>query len=125
MKKRLIAIITIIFMFTGCIVASADKTTSEQKEIKLDKTVKVVEKDATKGKTYLDTNSLAIVENPTLFLNKNVSFQATFDKFATLGLDYTPAMRESQKYISFLIKRDDVKDHTIPLSFLKVVLYGL
>ena len=30
-----------------------------------------------------------------------------FDKFSTLGLDYKPAFKSSEEYISFLIKRDD------------------
>ena len=37
-------------------------------------------------------------------------------------MDYKPAFRDSQKYISFLIKRDDVTDHTIPLSEMKIFI---
>ena len=48
--------------------------------------------------------------------------KATFDKFSTLGLDYKPAMRSSENYIGILIKRDDVVDHTIPLSEMKMFL---
>jgi len=68
---------------------------------------------------YEPTNSLDIVANPTKYLNKNVKIRAKFDKFSTLGLDYKPAFRSSEKYITFLIKRDDVLDHTIPLSEMK------
>lgn len=64
-------------------------------------------------------SSLDIVANPTKYLNKRVKIKAKFDKFSTLGLDYKPAYRNSEKYITFLIKRDDVTDHTIPLSELK------
>ena len=46
---------------------------------------------------------------------------ATFDKFATLGLDYKTAMRSSEEYISFLILRDD-NEHDIPLSEMKLFL---
>jgi lysyl-tRNA synthetase class II len=46
---------------------------------------------------------------------------ATFDKFATLGLDYKSAMRSSEEYISFLILRDDT-EHDIPLSEMKLFL---
>ena len=47
--------------------------------------------------------------------------QAKFDKFSTLGLDYKSAMRSSEDYISFLIKRDDTS-YDIPLSELKLFL---
>ena len=48
--------------------------------------------------------------------------QATFDKFSTLGLDYKKALRPSDKYIGILIQRDDVIDHNIPLSEMKIFL---
>ncbi len=68
---------------------------------------------------YEPTSSLAIVANPAKYLNKHVKIKATFDKFSTLGLDYKPAFKSSEKYITFLIKRDDVANHTIPLSEMK------
>lgn len=68
---------------------------------------------------YQPTSSLAIVANPSKYLNKRVKIKAKFDKFSTLGLDYKPAFKSSEKYITFLIKRDDVTDHTIPLSEMK------
>lgn len=71
---------------------------------------------------YLETKSLDVVANPTMYLGKRVKIRATFDKFSTLGLDYKPAFRSSEKYISFLIKRDDVKNHTIPLSEMKIFM---
>lgn len=64
---------------------------------------------------------LDIVNNPTAYLNKNVTMQAKFDKFAILGLDYKPAFRSSENYISFLIKRDDTQ-YDIPLSEMKLFL---
>src|SRR5574344_2368035 len=72
--------------------------------------------------SYKDANSLDIVANPAKYLNKRVRIKAKFDKFSTLGLDYKPAYRSSEKYISFLIKRDDVVDHTIPLSEMKIFM---
>ena len=66
--------------------------------------------------------SLDVVRNPKLYLNKVIVMNATFDKFSTLGLDYKPAMRSSQDYIGILIKRDDVIDHTVPLSEMKMFL---
>lgn len=63
-----------------------------------------------------------IVDNPYSYLNKGVEFPAKFNKFSTLGLDYRPAMRESQVYIGVLIERDDVGTNVIPLSELKMFL---
>lgn len=70
----------------------------------------------TKGVTPLD-----IVANPKNYLNKDVTFQAKFDKFSTLGLDYKPAFKSSEEYISFLIKRDDT-NFDIPLSEMKLFI---
>ena len=74
------------------------------------------------SKSYQNVNPLDIVARPNFYLNKNVKIKAKFDKFSTLGLDYKPAMRSSQDYISFLIQRPDVVDHNIPLSELKIFL---
>lgn len=90
--------------------------------------VQVKQKTSTKAVTttttkptnynYITVNSLDLVKNPNLYLNKRVKIVAKFDKFSTLGLDYKPAMRSSEKYITFLIRRDDAKND-IPLSELK------
>jgi hypothetical protein len=72
---------------------------------------------------YQVAKPLEIIEKPGNFLNKNVKFQAKFDKFSTLGLDYKPAMRSSKDYISFLIRRPDISsEYTIPLSELKLII---
>lgn len=68
--------------------------------------------------TYVPVKPLDLVAHPNAFLNKRVKIQAKFDKFSSLGLDYKPAMRSSQKYITFLICRDNVTN-VIPLSELK------
>lgn len=70
----------------------------------------------------VNTTSLNIVAHPEQYLNKTVKMQATFDKFSTLGLDYNKAMRPSTKYIGILIQRDDVVNHNIPLSEMKLFL---
>jgi len=67
----------------------------------------------------INAKSLDIVKNPKAYLNKTVLINAKFDKFSTLGLDYKPAFRSSEKYISFLIKRDDTT-YNIPLSEMKL-----
>ena len=71
---------------------------------------------------YNSVNPLDLVSRPNFYLNKYVKIRAKFDKFSTLGLDYKPAMRSSEKYISFLIQRPDIADHNIPLSELKIFL---
>lgn len=68
------------------------------------------------------TTPLNIVANPSKFLNKTVKMQATFDKFSALGLDYNKALRKSSDYIGILIQRDDVVDHNIPLSEMKLFM---
>ncbi len=62
-----------------------------------------------------------IVNNPSKYLNKTVSFTAKFVAFSSLGLDYSKAMRSSEDYIGFLIMRDDVKN-VIPLSEFKLFI---
>ncbi len=71
---------------------------------------------------YTQVNALDMVAAPNKYLNKSVTVRGKFDKFSTLGLDYAPAMRNSEEYITFLIQRDDVQDHNIPLSEMKVFL---
>jgi hypothetical protein len=68
-----------------------------------------------------EVKPLAVVNSPSLYLNKKITMNAKFDKFATLGLDYKAAFRSSEKYISFLIKRDDTQ-YNIPLSEMKLFL---
>ena len=72
---------------------------------------------------YITVNPLDVVARPNFYLNKNIKIKAKFDKFSTLGLDYKPAMRSSENYISFLIQRPDVTDHNIPLSELKILTF--
>ncbi len=64
---------------------------------------------------------LTVVNSPKSYLNKNIVMNAKFDKFSTLGLDYKPAFKSSEEYISFLIKRDDTS-YSIPLSEMKLFL---
>ncbi len=72
--------------------------------------------------SYMVVSPLDVVARPNFYMNKNIKIKAKFDKFSTLGLDYKPAMRNSEKYISFLIQRPDITDHNIPLSELKIFL---
>lgn len=71
---------------------------------------------------FISVKALDVVKNSNKYVNKKVRIKATFDKFTNLGLDYSPAMRSSQDYISFLILRDDVGENVIPLSEMKLFL---
>lgn len=64
---------------------------------------------------------LAVVKNPKLYLDKTITMNARFAMFSTLGLDYKPAFRSSENYISFLIKRDDTT-YDVPLSEMKLFI---
>ena len=64
---------------------------------------------------------LTVVNSPKTYLNKSIIMEGKFDKFSTLGLDYKPAFKSSEEYISFLIKRDDTS-YDIPLSEMKLFL---
>ncbi len=67
----------------------------------------------------LSVKPLDLVNNPSAYMRKRICMTGKFSKFSTLGLDYKPAFRSSDKYISFLFFRDDVAG-TIPLSELKM-----
>lgn len=92
-------------------------------EINFAKQASVVNNQKTKATVQqtipaIAVKPLALVYNPKVYLNKRVSITATFDKFSSLGLDYKPAFRSSEEYITFLIRRDDVSND-IPLSEMK------
>ena len=71
---------------------------------------------------YIKVSPISVVNNPVNYLNKNISFDAEFIGFSSLGLDYKPAYREPSKYISILVRRDDVKTHMVPLSEMKIFM---
>ena len=132
MKNRIITILIAAVLLLGSSFALADKTLSPAEKPK--QTPAVIENTATKPEKpkfvekkinpddYTPVKSLDVVANPGQYVGKNIKMDATFDKFSTLGLDYTPAYRKAEEFISFLIKRDDVTDHTIPLSEMKIFL---
>ena len=128
-KNKLVLALVATLLMAGGMIAFADRVqvqgkVSVQNEVKLDLKAQAADlskKDVAAG-SYITVAPLELVAAPSKYLNKNVKFKATFDKFSTLGLDYKPAYRDSQKYISFLIKRDDVTDHTIPLAEMKIFI---
>ena len=132
MKNKILAVLITATIFTGGLVAFANKNIISS-SAPIDASVlnisantsnapKTEAMPAVTEKNYNCVKPLDVVANPDLYLGKQVKFNATFDKFSTLGLDYKPAFRSSEKYISFLIKRDDVTDHTIPLSEMKIFI---
>ena len=71
---------------------------------------------------YTNVNALELVSNPYRYMRRNIRVKGKFDKFSTLGLDYPPAMRPHEKYISFMIQRPDITNHNIPLSEFKIFI---
>mgnify|MGYP003294833836 CR=1 FL=1 len=67
------------------------------------------------------TAPITVTTNPKAYLNKTITMKTKFDKFSTLGLDYKPAFRSSEDYISFLVKREDTT-YDIPLSEMKIFI---
>ena len=117
MNKKYI-IMTAMLLSFGLIGGLTSPALSQNNNSKTTKAAKASAQDV----KPIDTTSLSIVNNPNKYLNKIVKMQATFDKFSTLGLDYNKALRPATKYIGILIQRDDVVDHNIPLSEMKLFL---
>lgn len=95
----------------------ADNTSSSLQEVTLDKNAPIQTTSS-----YKEVLPNELVAKPEKYLNKSIKFKAHFDKFSTLGLDYPPVNRPAKDYISFLIKRDEVKNYNIPLSELKLIV---
>ena len=120
MKKRLTYLIAGIFFVLGVVsaVESHDIYAQPLPQKEEQKTsVSAIQTD-----NFVLVEPLELVANPQVYLNKNIKMKATFDKFSTLGLDYTPALRKAEDYIGILIRRDDVVDHVMPLPEMKIFL---
>ena len=113
--SKLKNIVLLGFLAIGLSVSAVTTTPTN-----LQQTQKVQAQSVNTG--YLSVNPLDLVAKPSFYVNKNIIITAKFDKFVTLGLDYKPAFRSSEDYISFLIQRPDVSSHNIPLSELKIFL---
>ena len=111
MKKSGIILALIITLGAGAGVYSQTTMSAVSKSVAANSAVQ-----------YTAVNALDVVASPFKFLHRNIRIKAKFDKFSTLGLDYPSALRPSDKYISILIQRPDVKDHNIPLSEMKIFL---
>lgn len=124
-KIKLVLLTAIISAGLGVATSAAVKSvqTPTKTQSKVSASATTTPQKTTAGKNssvvYEDANALSVVVNPTKYLNRHIKIRAKFDKFTTLGLDYKPAYRSSEKYITFLIKRDDVINHVVPLSEMK------
>jgi len=81
---------------------------------------KAVAAEPASNVNYQPVAPLELVKNPALYMEKDVAFEGTFNRFSDMALDYKKAFRDSRDYVSMLILRPDVKDHEIPLSELKL-----
>ncbi len=117
MKKINLIILTLVLSISLNLTTNA-AVKNNKSNVKAPASIQKQAKPATEV-LYEPVNSLAVVANPTKYLNKKIKIRAQFDKFSTLGLDYKPAYKNSEKYITFLIKREDVINHTVPLSEMK------
>ena len=103
MRKNLIALFIVLTLVLSTTIVSAKvKQVSQPQPVKIE-----------------EVSALDVVKNSAKYLNKKIKVKAKFDKFSTLGLDYKPAFKSSEDYITFLIKRDDVLNYVVPLSEMK------
>ncbi len=84
--------------------------------------VKTVAKTAVKpaAVNYQTVNPVDLLKTPQTYLNQNIIFEGTFNRFTDTGLDYKKAFRDARDYVGMMIYRPDVKQHKIPLSELKM-----
>ena len=113
MKKKFLFFILILSLSIAC--------TSDCTQFQLTAKAESVQQNIQQS-VFVSVDPLELVKAPNKYLKKNIKMKATFDKFTNLGLDYKPAFRSSQDYISFLILREDVGDNIIPLSEMKLFL---
>ena len=125
MKKRLSVLLSILFAviigFSTFSVATEPSAPPCEIEVsEQQKDTKQVQQTPVVPLTNL-VNPINVVKNPNAYINKRINVSAKFNKFSTLGLDYKPAMRSSENYISFLIFRPDT-DKKIPLPEMKLFI---
>lgn len=118
MNKKIHNILTAIFFTLVVLTANSVNAAVQTPQI----TKPVVPQSVLDSTKYLEVNPLDVVASPMRYLNKNIAVKGKFDKFSTLGLDYEPAYRSSEDYITFLILRSDSGAHNIPLSEMKIFL---
>lgn len=124
--KKSIRVLFLILAFAGVLFNFNDMTSVQAEVITLKtKPQPVKSAPVVKKATVATTNLVSpvdVVKNPERYLNKDITFNAEFVAFTALGLDYKPAFKDSNKNIGVLIRRNDVYDHVIPLSEMKIFL---
>lgn len=106
------ALFAIVFNYGNVNAAPSDVITLKSKP------VAVAQKPISTVTNFV--SPVEVVKNPDRYLNKDITFNAEFVAFTALGLDYKPAFKDSAKNIGVLIRRNDVLDHVIPLSEMKI-----
>ena len=118
MKKIIKTFILILAIFS--VIIGFDNVNAAQNEVI---TLKTKQNTVAQKPVATVTNFVSpveVVNNPNKYLNKDITFNAEFVAFTALGLDYKPAFKDSTKNIGVLIRRNDVLDHVIPLSEMKI-----
>ena len=111
-----------VMTFIGFLGISSQVFATDTNKVVTPSTVKLQAKTPANTQYITLKSPIMLVDNPAQYLNKHVEFTAKFNKFSNLGLDYPPTSRGSQVYTGFLIERDDVTTHVIPLSELKMFI---
>jgi hypothetical protein len=112
MKKFIVNILTVLCLTVG--IGVSNNAVSQNAPQKTQPT--------TTSQAAVYAQPLEILNNAQKYLNKPVKIQAKFNRFTTLGLDYPKALRSSENYISFIVQRNDVVDHDVPLSEMKLFM---
>jgi len=120
MKKKLLSFIFIIAISAISFNVTFAETPAAVKSVAVKHSVKVAAPVA-QTVAAISVTPTEVVKNPSVYLHKKIMMTSRFSKFATLGLDYKPAFRSSENYITFMFLRDDAS-HKIPLSEMKVFL---
>lgn len=118
MKNKKLLLLFVLAVSLGVSLQTFAVTTTQKPQAKTP--VKVEQKVTPKN--YQQVDVLDVVDKADKYLNKDIKVNATFDKFSTLGLDYKPALRDSQNYIGFLIKKPDSFEKKVPLSEMKIFM---
>lgn len=124
MRKALCALSLILAMGGAMVVVDAAPKTQPKAGAAAEKPETKKEEQQQRGildTSYQETQALSLLKNVDTWVGQKVSFEGTFITFSPYALDYKGAMRESKDFVAFLIERPDVKQHTIPLSELKLI----
>ncbi len=120
MKKKILSFLFIIAISAVGYNVTFAETSVAVKPVAAKHSVKTVA-PATQTVSAISVTPMEVVKNPSAYLHKKITMTSRFSKFATLGLDYKPAFRSSENYITFMFLRDDAS-HKIPLSEMKIFL---